>query len=245
MVNAPGTYCGGCLRAEDYVLRKLGISLVVPSCLVVEARDVEPGAETVVHHGVELVHSAGHDPAGVLPVADVLQHRGYLVSVRSPLCRNFIADAPHYHGRGVAEMADHIDYVLLRPVIEVPVVAVLAFCHLPFVEGLRHYHEAHLVAEFHQLLRRHVVRGPDGVTAHILQHFQLVMDGCPVYGGTERTEVVVEADAPYDAPLSVEEESAVGYPLHGPDSEAVVHNVEDFPVTDDGRLGLVENRVLR
>ena len=71
------------------------------------------------------------------------------------------------------------------------------------------------------------------------------MDGCPVYRCTERTEVVVEADAPYDAPLPVEEEPAVGYPLHSLDSEAVIHNVEDFPVTDDGGLGLVENRVLR
>ena len=61
-------------------------------------------------------------------------------------------------------MMEHVDHVSLRPdhavaavLVEESVVSVLTFGDVPFVEILKHHHEAHLVAELDELLGRHVV----------------------------------------------------------------------------------------
>ena len=147
-------------------------------------------------------------------------------------------------------MMDHIDHILLRPVGEEAMVAVLAFGDIPFVEGLDHHHEAHLVAEFHELGRGHIVRGADGVAAHLLQERELVAQGGAVDRGAERAQVVVVAHA-LDLPqFSIQVESLLGDEIDGADTEAGLIFVDHlivvsrFGIIEDLRHGLVEGRGL-
>ena len=61
-------------------------------------------------------------------------------------------------------MLQHVYHILFRPYhsvsavfVEETVIAVLAFRCIPFVEILDHEHDAHLVAELHKFLSRHIV----------------------------------------------------------------------------------------
>ena len=88
---------------------------------------------------------------------------------------NLIAGAPHYHAGIVAKRAYHAGEIFLGPLVKVLVISVLALGTFPFVEGLHHHHEAHLVAELHQFRRRLIMGSADGVAAHILEDFQLML----------------------------------------------------------------------
>ena len=81
-------------------------------------------------------------------------------------------------------MVEHIDHIPFSPyapvsavLVEESVVAVFAFGDVPFVEILAHHHKAHFVAELDQFFCRHIVRGADGVAAHILENCELAADG--------------------------------------------------------------------
>ena len=160
-------------------------------------------------------------------MANVLQPLGYNQSLRLPLRRHLVSDAPHDYGSVVAEMMEHVYHVSLRPypavsavLVEESVVSVLAFGDVPFVEVLAHDHESHLVAKLDQLFGRHVVRGAYRVAAHVLQHRELAADGSFIDSRSERTEVMVEADSAELALLSVEEESLVRDHLNRPETES-------------------------
>jgi len=124
-------------------------------------------------------------------------------------------------------MVEHVDHVSLRPdyavaavFVEESVVSVFAFRDVPFVEILEHHHEAHLVAEFDELLGRHVVGCADGVASHVLEHCELSAESGLVDGCSKRTEVMVQADSAELARLAVEEESLVRDDLYGSESES-------------------------
>ena len=153
-------------------------------------------------------------------MADVLQERSHLVAFGAALGGHFVADAPHHHAGVVAILAKHVHHVLLRPLVEEAVVTVLTLGDIPFVERLEHHHEAHLVAELHQLGRGHIVGGADGVATHVLEQRQLAAEGSHIDGSTQRTKVVMVAHALELAVLSVEEEALVSHQLDAADAEA-------------------------
>ena len=126
-------------------------------------------------------------------------------------------------------------------------IAVLALGDVPLVEGLDHHHEAHLVAEFHEFGRGHVVRGADGVAAHFFQQGQLVAQGGLIDGGAERAKVVVVAHALDLAPLAVEIEALVGNQREGADAEAGLVLVQHGLVirVQQPGLGAVEDGMFR
>ena len=137
----------------------------------------------------------------------------------------------------------HVDHIPFSPdsavsavLIEESVVTVLAFSYVPFIEILAHYHKAHLVAEFNEFFCRHIVRSTDGVAAHILENCQLASDGGFVDCGSERTEVVVQADTAEFARLSVEEESLVRDDLYCPESECSPFTVLELGAVGDAYL---------
>ena len=126
----------------------------------------------------------------------------------------------------------HVDHVSFGPdpsvsavLVEESVVAVLAFCYVPLVEVLEHYHKAHFVAELDEFFCRHVVGGADRVAAHILQDGELAADGRLVDCCSKGTEVVMEADSAELPVLSVEEEALVRADLDGSETEACGHFV--------------------
>ena len=114
----------------------------------------------------------------------------------------------------VAVLTKHVHHVTLGPLVEETVIAAVTLGHIPFVKGFQHHHEAHLVAQLHQLGGRHVVTGADGIAAHVLEHGQLVADGVLIDGRPQRTEVMMQAHALELAQFAIEEEALVGHELH-------------------------------
>ena len=98
-------------------------------------------------------------------------------------------------------------------------VPVLTLGDIPFVERLEHHHEAHLVAELHQLGRGHIVGGADRVAPHVLKQRQLAAESSHIDGGTQRAEVVMVAHTLKFAVLAVEEEALVGHQFDASDAE--------------------------
>ena len=60
---------------------------------------------------------------------------------------------------------------------------------VPLVEAFVPDDEAHLVTEIQELWVADVVRGADGVHAHVLHQLQLTPHRCPVEGHAQGTEV--------------------------------------------------------
>ena len=137
-------------------------------------------------------------------------------------------------------MVEHVEHIPFSPdhsvaavEIKETVVSVFAFCDIPFVEIFAHHHETHLVAKLYQFLCRHVVRCPDGVASHVLQHSKLSAYRCLVDSRAEGTKVVVQADSTELAAFPVEEKAFVGNYLYGAEAEACGHFIlKDRPMSD-------------
>ena len=252
VIYAARTYRRGGLAAQNQTLRQLGVGIRILRHLIVEARDIEQGGKSVLYDRVVVVHTARYGARRVFAVADVAQPCRNLVSVGRPLRGDLVADAPHHNRGVVAEVVQHVDHVALGPLVEEAVVAVLAFGHVPLVEGLDHHHESHLVAQLDKLRVGHVVRGAYGVAPHILEQGELTSQRRPVHRGAQRAEVVVQTHAAELAHASVEEESLVGAQLYGAYAEAcgIAVDVAAFVVDiglgriEFGRLGRPQARVL-
>ena len=119
---------------------------MIAECAIVEAWHVQQGGKTVFQYAAHLVHAASHGAGGVQSVAYSLQEGEHLIALPVALRGHLVADAPHYYRGVVAEVAQHVLHVFLRPFIEEAVVSVLAFGDVPFVKRLHHHHESHLVA---------------------------------------------------------------------------------------------------
>ena len=188
---------------------------------VIESRNVHHRGHVVRRHGVGGVHALRHGARGVFAVADILEPEGeFRAPVSVPLVGHFVAYAPHHDARVVAEPADEVHQIALGPLAELLVVAVFDLLRLPLVERFGHDHHARFVAYFDQLRSRHVVRGAYGVAAHLLQQPDPVPDRRLVHDAAQRSEVVVETDAPEFQRLAVQPES---FALHGFDRADAEH----------------------
>ena len=168
---------------------------VVEEGAVVEAWDVEGRSHATLEDAQWVVHPVGHGAGGVFTVADLLQAIGELSSVERRLLGDFIPDAPHDDRRAVAELMHEVHQITLVPLVEVEVVAVGHLSLRPAVEALCHHGHAHLITETDELWGGHIVRGADGIDAHVLHGADLASHGGFVHRSAERTEVMMEASA--------------------------------------------------
>ena len=151
---------------------------------------------------------------------------------------HLVADAPH-EDRGVtAVAAHHVGHVAVDPVLKigigtlklggagVPSLHPFALGELPFVRGLVHHQQSHLVAQVVELGGVGVVAHAQGVHADVLQLGQTAAPHLLRHGHTQHAGVVVHADAFHLHPLAVEGETFVGRELQraqsGPHRRGVV-----------------------
>ena len=145
--------------------------------MIIDADDIKRIHPLLLEESLPHMHSYGYRTRRVFPMADLRKE----LRLGKALLRiilystNLIAGAPHNNTGVITEAPDHPGEVFLRPLIKVLVISVLALGTFPFVEGLHHHHEAHLVAELHQFRRRLIMGSADGVAAHILEDFQLML----------------------------------------------------------------------
>ena len=211
--------CG--LAPQYNTLRQLREVLHILVRTVVEARDVQHGCHIVVHHRVGGIHPLCYGARRVFAMAYSLQLVGqFRTELPAPLVGNLIADTPHDNAGIIAEMMNQIHQILLHPFVKNFVIAVGDLRRLPFVERLGHHHHPHLVAKLDELRRRHIVRCPDGIAAHVLQYPYLSPDSCLVHGSPQRSQVVVVADTPQFHRFSVQEKAFAGDNLYRTDAEA-------------------------
>ena len=176
-------------------------------------------------------------------MADVLQLAGQLGTYMSvPLIGHLITDAPHHHTRIVAEMMHQIHQILFHPILEILMVSVLHLGCLPLIEGFQHQHHTHLVADTHQLGRRHVVRSSDGITAHILHDSDLTAKCRFVCSRSQRSEIMMVADSLKLQRFAIQEKSLVRNNLQRTDSERSLILVLQFAAFVDFRHSRVEHR---
>lgn len=198
---------------------------------VVETRDIHHLGEARLQGILCPIHALGHRTCGVELMAEVLQVFGNHPALIAPLLWDLVADAPHDDGGMVAVRLHECRDILVAPGLEEPCVAILTFRVDPHVEALRHDHHAEGVAHIHLHLRGEIVRGTDGVAAHLLQLLYLSDNSGFVHGSAERTEVMVEADTLELAAHTVEPEAMDGVSLNGPNAKAHGEIVQCFPIT--------------
>ena len=237
LVDAARAYRRGRFATQKHVLGQAAIAFFISMGTIVEARHVDHGGKSVVEHTRHLVHAACHGARGVFAMTDVLQMAGQLVTIGAALRGHFVTDAPHHHAGSVAIVVQHIHQVAVAPLRKETVITVVDLAQIPFVERLYHHHETHFVAQFHQLGRRHVVRGTNGIAAHILEQEQLVAQGGTIDGCAQGAQVVMVAHAAEFAPLSVQIEAPLGDDLNGSDAETGGVSVDQAGAVDVNACG--------
>ena len=116
--------------------------------------------------------------------------------------------------------------------------------HIPLVKGLEHHHQAHFVAQGHQFGCRHIVGGTDGITAHILEHLQLVTQGRHIDGGAQWAQVVMVAHALELTMPAIEVETLVGHVSQRADAEARSIGILQFSIDINFANSLIKRRLL-
>ncbi len=86
--------------------------------------------------------------------------------------------------------------------------------------------------------------GADGVATHVAQQQQLAADGIAADSGTQRTEVVVQTDAPELTHLAVEHETHVGHDLYTANTKGCSDVFLPFAIDIQACTCLVEVRRL-
>ena len=211
-------------------MRQLFDVVLVFMDTVVEARHIHHLGKTVLQRFVGTVHALCDRTCGVEAVAEILQILRELTASGVVLFRNLVTYRPHDDGRMVAVGQHEVLDILLPPLLEETGVAVLALGVDPHVEALGHHHHTEGVAEVHLHLRGHVVRGADGVAAHVLQGLDLADEGTLVDGGTQRAEVVMQTDAFYLTCHTVQLETILLGALQRTDAERLCRLVEQRAV---------------
>ena len=126
-------------------------------CPVVYSRYVYVACEVVCQHCCHLIHAHGDRSCRVFAVANVLQSLHSAPAFVVELVGNLVAYAPKNYARMVAEHPYHLRNVVLRPLVEVRMIAAVALRDVPFIERFHQEHEAEAVALACQLGRRNVV----------------------------------------------------------------------------------------
>ena len=139
----------------------------------------------------------------------------------------------------------HAYHITLGPLVEITVITILAFGIVPLVERLHHHHETHFVTKTYELGSRCIVRSPHRIATHVLQHCQLMPQCRYAHGRSERTEVMVIADALEFPVLAVQVKALLRNKLDRTDAETRLIFIRHNPVHQDAGQCLIEVRVLR
>ena len=150
-------------------------------------------------------------------MSDVGKALCHFAAIGGTLLANFVADRPEHDRWMVAIAVNHRYQVALRPIVKKATVAVLCFSDprttaiglLPFVERFIHHDEAHFIGQFQQFGRRRIVRSSNRIAAHLLEQFQLPLQGPVIYRRAERSQIVMVANAVHWQPFAVQMEAVV------------------------------------
>ena len=235
---------------------RLAVHVVVPLALrppavhVVVAHDVEFGEQ--VQTGAALGRVGGHvverhrdGSRGVLSSERRHELAQGLRAACVSLVGDLVARAPEDDRRMVAVPSHEVRDVASVPLVEQLDVAVLGavgeFGDLPLVERLRHYEEAHPVAEVEELAGDGVVARADRVAAHRPQEFQPPLPDPLGNRRADRPRIVVQAHAVELDVLAVEKESALRVEGRLADAEGR-RRIVDAPTVPLDRRGHVVHR---
>ncbi len=145
--------------ADDRHLREFGVEVVDLVVAVIETDDIEHGGDAIA---IAAVHGRRDQAGGVELIAQPLHGFGDGRAAVGALLRLLIADRPQDDARVVAIAQDHGAQL---------VETFVGRGHHPRL--VEHQH-THAVAGVEQFRRRRVVRGADGVAAHVLQALQAI-----------------------------------------------------------------------
>ena len=120
----------------------------------------------------------------------------------------------------------------------------LPFLNFPFVKGLIHHQESHLVAEIKKFGRGRVVCRPDGIASHFFQQLQapfpcLFGNCCP-----KTSCIVMEAHTVDLEMPSIEKKALVLIERNCPNAKSREKIVFHFCPFDDGRSERIERRLV-
>ena len=125
----------------------------------------------------------------------------------APLFEHLVADAPHKDRRMIAVAQDEIMQIPFVPLVEIAGIIVSRLLLSPHIESLIHHNKAHPVAQVEQFRSGRIVRTADAVAAHLLQNLKLTLDSARIHGGSQASQVVVQAHAVDFCRLSVQDEA--------------------------------------
>ena len=168
LVYATAANRGTSLTSKHKTMANFFIDFNVIPWMIIDSNNIISVNEAICKRSLDIIKATSHWSGRVLAMAYILKEFSGLPAIIFKLRRHFIANAPHHYRRIVAELMQHIHHVLLGPLVEETMIAVLAFGHIPFVKGLNHHHHSHLVAKTDKLRGRHIVGSSDGITTHIL-----------------------------------------------------------------------------
>ena len=266
---------GDALRNDKGLAREILRHAFEPRIVIIKAYDIQrPRAEEmVIRRGfiaprrnrarrVELLHHARQLRAeeGVHAQAILGELRSVVAEVQyqvrfgeaqgvcprvAPLLQHFISDAPHKDGGVIAVAHDEIRQVALVPCIKIARVVVRRLAFPPHIEGFVHDDEAHPITEVQELGRGRIVRAADAVAPHLLQDFQLPLDGARIDRRPQASEVVVHTYAINLRRLAIERESLGGIEREGAEAKRRLVGIDDALASFQNRcLYRVEVRML-
>ena len=142
-------------------------------------------------------------------MTDILQPFSDLTAILLPLIRDLITDTPHHDTGIIPVMTDQINQVSLCPLIKIKMITILTFRLIPLIETLGHHQHTHLITSLHQFWRRHIMRGTNGITTHVLEHTDLITDSRLIHRRAQRSQIVMIADTLEKKLLSIQEKALV------------------------------------
>ena len=118
-----------------------------------------------------------------------------------------------------------------------------AFGARTHLAGLAHHHHTHSIARFHPLRRGRVVRGANGIAAHVLQHSQAEPLQPVGESGPHSGVIVMIAGALDLQLLSIQKKALVCIEYCGADAKGHPFSIGYLPVSLNGNLCGVKVRL--
>ena len=158
--------------------------------------------------------------------------------------RNLIADAPDHNGRMILVALDHRREIAIRPVVEIQMIVVRALLDFPAIKGFIHDEEPHVVRQVEKFRRRRIMRCADRIDAHILHDLQLTRQCADIRNRAKAALVMMQADTMHLHWHAIQRKSRIRIKTEEPHTERRLRRVEHRTIFHNGRLELVELRLV-
>ena len=239
VIDAPALNHRGGLAAVDHPAGIFFMVLVVQAFAVVVAHHVQQGSAVL---GILPGHVVGAEGGQAVPPGVMAEHLpaqglgGVVALLGVPVgVVDLIADAPHDEAGVVPIPAYPAGHILLEPLGEEAGIVIGRLAAQPHVKGLVDHHNAQLVRQLHHGGGGHVVRGAQGVHAHVLHDFQLPPGGGAVEGRAQAAQVVMQAHAVEHQTPVIQEQSLIRENLHRAEATGLRQLVQSFAAAQEPR----------